>query len=190
MPLSDSLGSQFDGSLLVNNDESGASKLRFLVVDDIRSCRRMLTHALSKRLGHEVDEAADGAEAFRKVVKSLTRGRPYDAVFMDAHMPVMDGSVAAKAMTKVGFEGEIICVTGLADDVLDGVGQPVFPHFHAVVAKPMEYEKIVEIVQRECGVFTISLTLLDDSSCVQVLTNAEPPLSPNRWNRRRFIRKR
>ena len=59
--------------------------LRVLVVDDSPPNQKIATLMLEK-MGHRVDVAANGEEA----VETL-RTLPYDLVFMDVQMPVMDG---------------------------------------------------------------------------------------------------
>jgi two-component system chemotaxis response regulator CheY len=62
------------------------SKLRFLVVDDFSTMRRIVKTML-KQLGYEhADEAKDGQEA----LEMLKRGR-YDVVVSDWNMPNMNG---------------------------------------------------------------------------------------------------
>lgn len=61
-------------------------KLRFLVVDDFSTMRRIVRNLL-KELGYSnVDEAEDGAGALAKL-----RSEQFDFVISDWNMPVMDG---------------------------------------------------------------------------------------------------
>jgi two-component system chemotaxis response regulator CheY len=62
------------------------SKLRFLVVDDFSTMRRIVRNLL-KELGYaNVDEAEDGAAAF-----AMLEREPYDFVISDWNMPNLDG---------------------------------------------------------------------------------------------------
>ena len=61
-------------------------KLKFLVVDDFSTMRRIVRNLL-KELGYSnVDEAEDGAVALQKL-----KSAPYDFVVTDWNMPNMDG---------------------------------------------------------------------------------------------------
>lgn len=65
---------------------------RVLIVDDDPGIREVVRIAL-RREGFETDEAADGAEAVRRVEAS-----PPDAVVLDILMPEMDGIEACRAI--------------------------------------------------------------------------------------------
>jgi two-component system chemotaxis response regulator CheY len=61
-------------------------KMKFLVVDDFSTMRRIVRNLL-KELGYtNVDEAEDGAMALTKL-----RSESFDFVISDWNMPVMDG---------------------------------------------------------------------------------------------------
>lgn len=61
-------------------------RLTALVVDDSAAMRKQLGWALQRVFGMSPVEAADGADAWRK----LSSGR-YDIVITDINMPLMDG---------------------------------------------------------------------------------------------------
>ncbi|MDO8958323.1 MAG: chemotaxis response regulator CheY [Rhodocyclaceae bacterium] len=62
------------------------SKIRFLVVDDFSTMRRIVRNLL-KELGFtNVDEAEDGAVAWQKI-----QSTPFDFIITDWNMPNMDG---------------------------------------------------------------------------------------------------
>lgn len=65
---------------------SNASELRFLVVDDFSTMRRIVK-GLLKEIGYvNADEAADGAEAL-----NMLRRTKYDFIVSDINMPNIDG---------------------------------------------------------------------------------------------------
>lgn len=68
---------------------------RFLVVDDNATNRRVAALVL-KSIGGDVVCVGDGAEA----VDAFMQGR-YDAILMDAMMPVMDGLAATRAIRRI-----------------------------------------------------------------------------------------
>ncbi len=71
---------------------------RILVVDD-HQVNQQLAVMMIERLGHRVHVAANGQEAI-DTLKTI----PYDLIFMDCHMPVMDGYEATRAIRKAEHE--------------------------------------------------------------------------------------
>jgi PAS domain S-box-containing protein len=69
--------------------------LRVLMAEDLAS-NRMLVQTVLGRAGLRADEVEDGHEALEAVVRAAREGRPYDVVFMDVQMPVMDGLEATR----------------------------------------------------------------------------------------------
>ncbi|WP_130470708.1 hybrid sensor histidine kinase/response regulator [Candidatus Magnetaquicoccus inordinatus] len=65
--------------------------LRILVVDDSED-NRLLIHAYCKNTAFYLDFAEQGAEALQKL-----HNHPYDLVFMDMQMPIMDGFAATRS---------------------------------------------------------------------------------------------
>ena len=99
-------GDGSSGGIAQSNTKS-ESALRFLVVDDAATARRFVRHMLEKRLGHTVVEATDGANAVKLVAKSMRDMQPYDAIFMDCVMPIMDGMTATTEIKALGFFGQV-----------------------------------------------------------------------------------
>ena len=75
---------------IIRQDVRGGMMARILVVDDEPAIRRLLRLTMGSE--HDVDEAADGAEALER----LTQERP-DVVLLDVAMPVMDGLAVCRA---------------------------------------------------------------------------------------------
>ena len=68
------------------------SRLKFLVVDDFSTMRRIV-RGLLKEMGHEnVDEAEDGAVALK-----MMKANRYDFIVSDINMPNMNGFEMLKA---------------------------------------------------------------------------------------------
>ena len=68
---------------------------RVLVVDDNDNARQVLSELLGS-MSFEVDLAASGRDAISAVARADQENRPYDVVFMDWHMPVMNGVEACR----------------------------------------------------------------------------------------------
>ena len=90
--------------------------MRFLIVDDSRAMRMIVTRVL-RQVGYgacTIDEAADGAEAV-----ALARDLAPDVVLMDIRMPVMDGIEATGRLA--GARVLVLTTFGHEEHVLDAL---------------------------------------------------------------------
>lgn len=88
----------------------GIRSARILVVDD-HPLNRMVLRTLLERQGFWADEAASGEAALRACAE-----RPYDLVFLDYHMPVMNGLECAKRIRDL--RGAQPVIVGITADAL------------------------------------------------------------------------
>ncbi|MFB3763720.1 MAG: response regulator [Methanotrichaceae archaeon] len=93
-------------------DKENTSALRILIVDDVAVNRKLLQLMLS-RLGYGSNMVTNGKEA----VEALAI-QPYDLIFMDLQMPILDGLRAAQTIRE-NLAGKpqpyIIAITAYAD---------------------------------------------------------------------------
>lgn len=103
--------------LSVENVASRAnlSKLHCLIVDDAGSNRRMLAILLQKQ-GVTVEQAFNGQDAIARYKLRMSEraqgSTVYAVIFMDNHMPVMNGPDASRALRGLGHSNLIIGLTG------------------------------------------------------------------------------
>lgn len=95
------------------------SGFHILITED-NSVNMMVAEAFMKKTGCEITCAENGLVAVEKYKASLKAGKPFDLIFLDMQMPVMDGFVAAKDIRILeegtNFKTSIIAMTG---NVLD-----------------------------------------------------------------------
>lgn len=125
---------------------------RVLIVDDSALNVKYLSRHIKQSKVHpesvtlEIDEANDGNIAVACVTSASQEGRPFDIVFMDSVMNVMNGPEAAQQMRAAGFGGLIVGVTGnvLARDV------EIFLKAGAdhILPKPVTTLAVKEILQK------------------------------------------
>lgn len=84
-----------------------ARSLRVLVVEDNPTNQRVAVQLL-KKLGAVAEIAADGGEAINHL-----RTRIYDVVFMDCHMPVMDGLEATRAIRALSGASAVVPIIAM-----------------------------------------------------------------------------
>lgn len=116
---------------------------RVLVIEDEEDQRTLLREML-KGVGHEVAEAADGAEG----LKLFGRVKP-DLVLTDIHMPGLDGLDVISALRVQNPGIPIIAVSGgstVAKDEL--LLEAARLGAKEVVMKPFEFRQIVGAVAR------------------------------------------
>jgi CheY-like chemotaxis protein/anti-sigma regulatory factor (Ser/Thr protein kinase) len=109
---------------------------RVLLVEDSPDLQRLVSLLLEK-MGLEVTLAANGILAIEACICSLENGTPFDLIFMDVQMPVMDGLEATRRLREMGWEKAIVSLTAhamksdrescLASGADDYLSKPVTP---------------------------------------------------------------
>lgn len=119
-----------------------------LVVDDVRSIRKLLAKALG-RLGFVViEECENGRQALQRMQK-----QQFAIVFCDYHMPFMSGPEAVKRFRVWEAEARqerqmIIAMSANAEP--EDVSAGLASGFDGFLAKPLEFQNIKDIVDRYC----------------------------------------
>lgn len=92
-----------------------------LVAED-NDINQALMRAMAAQLGYQIVIASNGTEAIRAIEDRGSKKRPFDLVFMDVQMPVMDGLEATRRLREMGFDAERLPIVALtanayADDI-------------------------------------------------------------------------
>ncbi len=119
---------------------------RVLVIDDDEETRTLVKRMLDG-VGHQVEEALDGAEGLRLFGK-----RPPDLVLTDINMPGLDGHEVIAAIRVLHAEVPIIAISGGGaigkDELLlkaSDLGAV------EVIMKPFEFRQLTGAVERALG---------------------------------------
>jgi two-component system, chemotaxis family, chemotaxis protein CheY len=122
-------------------------RARILIVDDNASLRRSLDQILT-RAGHEVIQAADGAEASR-----ISHDRAVDLVILDLFMPEKDGIETLRELRARAPGVPIIAISGgTADDTgVDLLKAAVLLGAVRSMEKPFTPAEMLDAVQKALG---------------------------------------
>lgn len=86
---------------------------RVLLAEDGVDNRRLISHHL-KKAGVNVTTAENGKLAYDEATSATDSGVPFDLIFMDMQMPVMDGYQATSRLRQDGYSGPIVALTAHA----------------------------------------------------------------------------
>lgn len=115
-----------------------------LLVDD-NEINREVVKAMLEPLEIDIDEAEDGKEAVEKAGEKV-----YDLIFMDSHMPVMNGEEATKTI-RASEDGKnqntpIIAITA---DAIAGVRERMLSAgMNDYIVKPIELQVLMDRIKR------------------------------------------
>jgi two-component system sensor histidine kinase/response regulator len=119
---------------------------RVLVVDDNESARNILSGMLED-MGLSVDQADGGALAIEAYQNSLESGAPYAVIFLDWHMPGMDGyEVANRIRSLSGSPDEpaLVMVTAYGQDGFNDAAKE--NNLLTVLMKPVSASLLFNVV--------------------------------------------
>ncbi|MBI4611124.1 MAG: sigma-54-dependent Fis family transcriptional regulator [Candidatus Rokubacteria bacterium] len=114
--------------------------LKILVVDDEPVMRELLREALTG-FGHRVAVAASGREALR-----LIRAESFQVLLLDLRMPGMDGLDVLKAVRTVGYDIEVVVLTGYAD--VESAVAAMKLGAHDYLRKPIDLSELEQVARR------------------------------------------
>ena len=110
------------------------SRYRLLLVEDV-DINREIVMALLEETGIEIDVAQNGIEA---VEKFKTDDNKYNLVFMDIHMPEMDGYEATREIRKYADAGQIPIIAMTANAFKEDVERCLECGMNDHIAKPID----------------------------------------------------
>jgi signal transduction histidine kinase/CheY-like chemotaxis protein/HPt (histidine-containing phosphotransfer) domain-containing protein len=107
---------------------------------------QILVTTLLRQLGLSVAVAANGEVAVERALGAWRGGTPYDLVFMDMQMPVMDGYEATRQLRAARYPGPVVALTAHA---MEGERERcVGAGCDEYVRKPIERSNLLEVLGR------------------------------------------
>ncbi len=141
------IGSAQGRTLALSQDLAGR---RVLVVDDNETARQLLGSMLGG-MNLQPDTAASGAEALEMIDQAQAQGRPYEIVFLDWQMPLMNGVDVARRIHERPSDRQphVVLVTGYGrEEVLKSAEEA---GIEDVLIKPVSPSLLFEGVVRALG---------------------------------------
>ena len=121
-------------------------RLRLLLVED-NHVNQIVIGTMLQKLGHHVDTVSNGVEAL-----GTLRLVPYDLVFMDVQMPVMDGPTATQWIRASEEAWADIPIVALTANALEGHREYYIDSgMSDYVSKPVHVEDLAAAIQRQTG---------------------------------------
>ncbi len=153
-------------SVQVISDET--RRLRLLLVED-NHVNQIVIGTMLQKLGHHVDTVSNGAEALHTL-----RLVPYDLVFMDVQMPVMDGPTAAQWIRASDERWADIPIVALTANALEGQREHYIDSgMSDYVSKPVQMEELAAAIQRQTGASAAIVAKDTDSQDTQETLSAD-----------------
>lgn len=112
---------------------------RILIVDDDESMNKTMSLVL-KRKGYDVATAFNGLDAIEKV-----RSEPFDIIFMDIKMPVMDGVETFEKIREIRPDAAVMMMT--AYSVEDLIQKALREGAFGIIYKPLDIEKTLATIE-------------------------------------------
>ncbi len=138
---------------------SAGKGLSILVAED-NEINALLARALLARLGHRPTIATDGQAAYETWLAARAAGAPYDLVFMDVHMPGVDGLEAARRIRATEAEDgskRTLIVALTANAFTEDRDTCLKAGMDAFLVKPLDRERLAETLASVPGLATASL---------------------------------
>ena len=117
-----------------------ARKIHILIVDDEKVVRESLCEWFTED-GYEVDTAADGAEALRKIDEST-----WDILLVDIKMPGMDGLEVQRRVKQADPAAIVIIITAYAtvDTAVEALKQGAYDY----ITKPIDPDDLARVIAK------------------------------------------
>ncbi|PRO67919.1 GAF domain-containing hybrid sensor histidine kinase/response regulator [Alteromonas gracilis] len=161
------VGSRFTVTLMLDDATTGAdiekiyasrndfsptrqelSRLKALIVEDNEINQLVIKEQL-KEIGLPSELAINGKEGVEKVKRSFAEKSPYAVIFMDCHMPVMDGLEATRHIRALGEQAKQIPIIALTANVLTGDKEKCLKSgMNDFISKPVGVSRLKECVFR------------------------------------------
>ena len=123
--------------------EEAKHSVRILLAEDNPMNQKLAQYMLTKA-GYQLEVANNGREAVEKYTAEPER---YDLIFMDVHMPEMDGLEATKVLRNRGYK-EIPIIAMTADAMKEDRDKCLESGMNDYMAKPIKREEVFAMIKK------------------------------------------
>ncbi|KAF1996103.1 hypothetical protein P154DRAFT_325283 [Amniculicola lignicola CBS 123094] len=124
--------------------------LNFLVVEDNKINRKLLTSMLQKLGYNGIAEAYDGNDAIEQMMKDRA-AKPIDVVLMDLWMPLLDGFQATEAILKMDLP-QTPTILAVSADITDGaLERAAKVGMKGFLTKPFQIRDLEKLIVQYCA---------------------------------------
>jgi len=150
----------------------GIKQLRILIAEDSLINQKILLRML-KQVGCNADIASNGVEVVEAVAAI-----PYDIVFMDVHMPEMDGLEATRKIVNAKQPNERPKIIALTASALSGDKEKcIDAGMDDYITKPVRLEEVISSLKRWAPVATAAASMPKGEANTKLfIPQAEPVL--------------
>ena len=117
------------------------NKTRVLIVDDVSDMRNLLASSLRSLDISHIMEAKNAAGAIE-----IYQNKEIDIVFLDLHMPNIDGFEALQEIRKINPVAFIVIVSG--EHSIDNVKKAIKLGANGFIIKPFKLGKLKEMIDK------------------------------------------
>ena len=129
-------------------------KTSILIVDDNISLCKTMSFVLERK-GYATTTAKNGPEAIKNV-----KERPFDMIFMDIKMPLMDGVETYKNIKMIRPDAVVMMMTAYA--VEDLVQEALQEGAYGIIYKPLDIDKVLAHIEKVMKIKQGMLVLIVD----------------------------
>ncbi|AFY40432.1 multi-sensor hybrid histidine kinase [[Leptolyngbya] sp. PCC 7376] len=130
-------------------DLSSAKTKRFLLAED-NQVNQLVMRGLFKKRGLTIEIANNGQEALEQLQSSAIDNKPYDLIFMDCQMPVMDGYEATQLIRngQAGEQYQAVPIIAITANAMKGDREKCLSSgMNDYISKPINPQELERVVK-------------------------------------------
>lgn len=116
--------------------------MKFIVVDDMSTMRKIIKKAVSGLGDFTILEAADGKEALAAIVAEYKKGSPIDFIISDWNMPNVTGIQLLEKVRETDLFKELPFLMVTAESEMENVKKAVAGGVSGFIIKPFTVDQV------------------------------------------------